>query len=327
MSSKRSLPFYISYGEEDLFLDRDLARARQFPGREVTVLDGAGLTDHDLVSCLETMTIDYGDPTASSLRAVVVDDAQKIKGDKVLKKYIQDKVSEDDSVVLVVAIRSEKLPALWAEAGKKGKVENRKKLKTYDSNNEVIGWIQDEARRLGVLTEDKIAALIYEYVGQDLYRLSNELQKLTLLAGKGNAITVEHLRLTLSLSATAEPYQVADHASGKNVRRALDTLSLLYKNGSDDPSIPTTNSLMKAVERLLVARSLLDRGASEDDVAARLAMNVWRCKSYFLPQVRLHTAGALKEAMVRLCGVDMQMKTSAASRRTALELMVLSLAR
>jgi DNA polymerase-3 subunit delta len=323
----RSLPFYVSFGDEDFFLDRDMMRARNFPDREITILDGVGLTDYELVSALETASVDLDDPLVSNKRVVILDNANKVKGDKALKSYIAEKNQDDDTVVLVAIVRSEKLSSLWEEAGKKGKVEHRKKLKTYETNNEVIGWIREEGRRLGLKVEEKIATSLFHNVGADLYRLSNELQKLSLLVGKGNSVTPEHLQLTISLSASGEPYQVAEFAAEKNARRALDTLSLIYKNGSDDPAIPTAYALMKTVERLLVARSMVDQGASEDDVAQRLKMHPWRCKTYFIPQVRKHTVESLKTAMSRLCGLDMKMKTSSASKRTALELTVLFLAR
>lgn len=326
MVYKFTTPFVVSFGEEEFFLDRDLQWFKDQPSRTVTVVDGHDIKEPELLSLCDTYTIDFDDPTNFRSRLVILDNGNKIKWtDKALKAYIEAKRPSDTTSVLAVIVRDSKLPAFWAKVSK-ATVREYKKLKTWDNNNEVIKWIQEESTRIGLRLDAKLSGFVYQIVGADLYRISSELQKLLLLVGTAEAVTVEHLKLILSPGSTVEPFHVAEAAANKDSKKALNALSSLYKYAAEDPSIPVAYALMKQVERLFVARSLLDKGATSDDVSARLNMHPWRCKNFFIPQVEKHTQSKLLCAMRQLTKLDVEIKRTSHSKRTLLELAVLAIA-
>lgn len=77
---------------------------------------------------------------------------------------------------------------------------------------------------------------------------------------------------------------------------------------------------------MFVACSMLERGSSDEEVATRVGMHPWRCKTFFVPMVRKHTAGSLTRMMQRLCKLDVEIKRTTHSKRTLLELAVLRFA-
>jgi DNA polymerase III subunit delta len=312
--------FLVSFGAENLLLDRDIERARAWTNREIVMVDGDGLTDHELVSICESRGFD------SSPRTIIVEDAQKMKGDKSLREYIKEKVPTDLTTVLVGIVRAEKLPEVWALAISKGKGYEHKKLKTWDSNNEVLKWIAKEADRLRLSWDKGIDLLVYRYVGSDLYRLANELKKLAIVAGPQGKITQEHLRLVTSPTPTSDPFQVAEAALSKDPKKALNALSVLYKNSGDEAHVPVVGALMKQVERTLVVRRLIDKGASKEDIGTAIGMKPWLVENVALPTARKHEVGALIRHMGRLCKLDVDVKGPARSKRTLVELTVLAIA-
>jgi DNA polymerase-3 subunit delta len=315
-----SAPFVISFGVESFFLDRDLERGLKWPGRALTTVEGDGTSDVDLVGICESRTMD------DSPRVVVVDEANKIKGDKALRTYIEEKNPKDDSIVLVAIIRSEKCSDVWQLAAKKGKLIEHKKLKTYENNNEVVRWVETEAMRIGLRLDKGISEALFSLLGSDLYRISSELRKLLLLVGKDQKATKEHLKLVIAPAPTAEPYQVAEAAMNKDLRGAMNLLSTVYKNMGDDANVPIAYALMRQIEKLTVVRSLLERGVPEDELAASIGMHPFRFKSSVLPQVRKHSLSDLVRIMSRLCKLDTDVKGPARSKRTHIELAVLSVA-
>lgn len=318
MAKKSSLPFLVFYGGEDFFLDRDLSKARQWEGRSVTLLSGSETEDCELVSICSTASAD------GSLRLVLVDDAQKVKG-KMLEEYIEEKDSSDSSTILVAIVRSEKLPEIWAAAGLKGKVVERKKLKTWESNNEVIKWIADEATRVGIKLSAGLSSTLFEAVGADLYRLSSEVQKLALLVGKNGEAEMSHLRLTVSPSPTAEPWQVAEAALNKDRKKAMNQLSTVYKNQGDDVHVLLVSSLIKQTEKLVLARQMLDAGLTDDVIAGIVGIHPYRCRTQLIPQARKHSLKSLIGHMSRLCKLDVDVKGPSRSKRTLVELAVLAI--
>jgi DNA polymerase III delta subunit len=314
-----TMPFVVSFGAEDYFLDKDIDRALGWKDRVVTLLDGDGMPDHELVSFCEMPT-----PEGEG-RVVIVDYANKLKGDKTLRTYVEEKVPTDTSTVLVAIIRSEKLSDVWVKAGSKGRVIEHKKLKTWDNNNEVIKWVETEAKALGRRFDTGVSSLLYQLVGADLHKLHSELRKLCLIVPQGSSIGVTQVKLVVAPSPTSDPFQVADAVLEKDARKAMNALSILYKNQGDEVNVPLTAAIMKAVERALVARKILDRGGSEEDVATRLSMHPWRCKTQFMPFVKKHSARDLTRHMGRLCKLDADVKGPARSKRTLIELTVLSI--
>ncbi len=319
-ASPASKPFVVVFGGEDYLLDRERIRARSWTGRQVVTVDGDGLADHELVEICRTGTFD------ESLRVVILDEANKIKGDKALKAYIKEKDENDTTTILVAIVRSDKLPEVWAQAGKKGRVIERPKLKTYDRNNEVVKWCGEEAKRVGIRLGKGVDEALFAFIGHNLGALAGEIGKLALLVGRGNEASVEHLKLVLAPSPSAEAWQVAEAVADKDFRRAMNLLSTLYKSEGDDANVPIAYALMKQIEKLMTARYMLDAKMTEDEMASALGMHPFRFKNALLPMVRKHEMRDLIRHMKKLALLDAGVKGSTRSKRTLVELAVLSIA-
>lgn len=326
MAFRFTTPFIVSFGEETFFLDRDFNQFRDQPDRTVSVVDGASISESELVSICSTMRVDMDDPSKTKARVVVVDNAHKFKPEKGLKAYADEKEPRNLNCVLALIARDEKLPAFWGKLGNKVTLREYKKLKTWETNNEVVKWVQEEAKEMGLTLDSRIANVMFQIAGDDIYRLASELRKLCLLVGAGVPVTVEHLKLVMSPGTTAKPWTVAEAVFEKNPKKALNALSALYRHSAEDPALPVLSFLMKQAEKLFVARAMLDQGAAPDEVAARLGMNPYRFKMSLLTQVGKHHRQGLALAMQNLCKLDVDLKRTSHSRRTLLELGILDLA-
>lgn len=309
-------PFLVSYGAENLLLDRDIERVRAWKGRTYSRYDGTGMDDYEVVSLCDV----YRDEPIT----IVIDNANKVKGSKALKAYIESKSVKDLSVVLVAIVRSEKLAEVWSSTS--GKVYERKKLKPWDNGREFVKWSVGEATRLQVKFGKGVEELFVQYVGADLYRLSNELKKLARLVGPAGTIMKEHLILVTSPSPQSDPFQVAEAAIQKNPKKAMNGLSILFRNSGEQACIPVVYALMKQVEKTMVIRRLLDTGTPEDEIAAAVGMKVWPFKNFAMPVARKHDWAMLVQHMKRLCKLDADVKGPARSKRTLVELTVLAIA-
>jgi len=313
-------PFFVSYGSEPFLLDRDLAKAKAMPGRRAVVLDGEELGDVQVVEICETIPVDGSD------QVIIVDNAHKMKGGKALSAYIEDKDVADTSTVLVAIVRSEKLPEVWGKAVVKGRLVVHQKLKTWGDNNEVVKWTIKEAFQMELTLDDEAAQFMFKALNGDLYSISSELQKLKLVCGSGK-VPREQLLTIIAASPKTEPVEVADAATDKDIRGALNLLSSCYRVMGEEASVPITSSLSKQVERLLVARTMLDHGADETTIGPALDMHPYRCKVHLLPRAKKHTVAQLITHMRLLRKLDADVKGAAPSKRTLVEFAVLSIAR
>ena len=317
MAPNQFKPFVVSFGGEDLLLDRDMDKAKTWAGRSYRVLNGETVDGDQIVSVCETYSEDS--------RTVIVDNAHKVRDNKALREYIENRSVGDKSVILVAIVRSEKLPEMWSLAVSKGKGLERKKLKPWDESGHLT-WIKLETDRCRVSIEDVVAKQLLQLVGTDFYRLANEIRKLSLYVGPAGRIQKEHILLVTTPTPRAEPWQVAEHVISKDLRKALSMFSLLYKNEGEDCLLPVVRSMMKQVEKSAVIRSLLDKGVADADIAVTVGMKEWPFKNMAAPNARKHELKSLVQYMGRLCKLDADVKGPALSKRTLVELTMLSIA-
>lgn len=318
---KNKLPaFLVFYGAEDFFLDRDYETMRKVPDRITVNLNGEDVKEKELLDILESRSFD------GSERLVILDHAQAVKVGKQFASYVENKSPNDTYTVLVAIVRAAKLPEAWANAGAKGKIVERKQLKSWDTNNEIVKWTETEASRLRIHLDKGVADIIYKFIGNDLHRIVNELRKLAFLVGEGGTVTSKHVSLVLSPTFPAEPYEVADAAIAKNPKKAMNLLSSVYRRMGDNALVPVMSSLAKQVEKLLVARSMVDRKVPDEDIASRIGMNLWRFRVHYMPTVKKHSVQSLSRCMELLCQLDADVKGPSKSKRTLVELAVLSIA-
>jgi DNA polymerase III delta subunit len=311
-------PFVVAFGEEDFFLDRDIERARQGK-RDILQLNGGdGLTDIVIVDLCETQ--------CDAPRTVIVDNAQKVKGSKELSRFIENRNLSDRSLILVAIIRDKKLPEVWELAATKGKRFERDGFKRWEIEK-YIDFIKTEASRLSVVIDKNVAGSLFKYVGYDLYRLENELRKLATYVGQAGTITKEHLSYVVSPTPKVEAFEVATEVMKKNWRSALSSFSVLYMNNGDNALIPVIRSLMKQVEKTAIIRHLQDRGIGAADIASLIGVKEWVYKNISSPIAQKHDSESLVRYMRQLCRLDADVKSSAQSKRTMVELTLLSIAR
>jgi len=324
---RKTVPFSVFYGGEDYYLDQAFDRGKRWPKRQVTILDGDSIDEDELVSVLETQSFDGRD------RAVVLDNAHKHgkKGGR-LSDYIEAKDVANDRVVLVAVVRAERLGPVWAAAAKKGRCKEHPSYKPWEGDKK-SRRIKKEAKGLGLELAEGLPEQLTAALGDNLHLVMNELRKLVYIVPKGEKVELKHAASVVAHMYPAEPYDVAKAAAEKRSNRAMTLLSFLYKHMGEGTWVPVTISLQRLVEKLIVARQLLDTDTptlvlaravgvtSKKDSAAEFVF-----RKNWLGLVQKHTVQGLLRHMQKLCELETQVKGPARSKRTLVELAILSIA-
>lgn len=314
-------PFLVLYGEEDFLLDRTIATKTKTwsKTRRVIRKDGGDLNDEELVELCQTQGF-FDEPEN---KAIILDNAQDLKLEGDLAKYISAKDPKDLTCLIMAVVRSDKVPAVWKPAVKKGDQGYYPKFKPWEADK-VISRTIDEASSLGLKLDTNLAGILHRFLGDNLRATVNELVKLTYLAQDG-VVTQKQLVSVLAPDVRVEPYQIAEPVFEKNFKRALDMVSTVYKNMGEGACIPITAALIKQAERLAVVRQLLDQGEPAQGISLRLGVHEYICKKSVIPMAQKHTLKDLLRHMRDLCKLDVQVKGAARSKRTLVELSILSI--
>jgi len=320
--AKLSSPFIVISGDDDFSQDRYIAyRKTAWKKRHITLRDGADMSEVDLVNLCETEPIfDEGQG-----RVIFLDNAQELKCGKVWSEYVDKRNPANLSNLFLAIVRDAKMPACWSSLAKKGTSVAFMKPRPWESKK-ILDGIDDEAEGLKLKLDLGVADLIYRLLGNNLRSVVNELTKVSYLVGPDRLVRKEHVVKVMVSSVEIEPHQVMEAAFGKNKKLAQNRLSKLFKLSGDPVCIPIVVSGLHQVEKLLIARQILDQDGSVADVAIRLGIHEYVCKINIVPTAQKHTAKALLGHMNNLCKLDFQIKGAARSKRTLEELAVLAIA-
>lgn len=318
MSKSKVVIFNVFFGEEDYLLDRELQRARLWPDRQVTSLDGK-TTESQLLDALRQFTLD------DTGIVVVLDDAQKVKLGAAFTAYIEQLDSRDTSTVLVAVYRKPSLSKEWEALRSKGRLIEHRKFKPWEVEL-LEERLRKEADMLGMVLKPGAFKLLQQVYHGNVSGMINELKKISYLVAKGGDITETQVKLVCRRQLTIQPWEVAELASKKELKKALLNTGLLFQAEGDGVAVPIVASLMNQTEKLLAARSMLDKGKSLEAIGAVLNMQKYRLEKVFLPIVKKHTTAQLLNQMKMLCELETQVKGAAQSKRTLVELAVHQLA-
>jgi DNA polymerase-3 subunit delta len=320
LGSKPARILNVFYGEERYLLDRELTRALRWPDRFVTYLDGETATEDRIVSVLDDRPV-----MDESGVVVVIENAEQVKVNAALANYVDQMGDNHDGSVIVVAIcRTGRLSKGWLQLGKKGRLVEHPRFKPWE-REKLKERMAKEAALLGLTLADGAFDVLFKVHGEQADCMVNEIRKAAFLVSKGEDVTAE---LVLSLCArrvAVAPWDVAEAAFAKDSRRAMQAVSSLYQDKGDDVLVPIVASLIKQLEQTVVMRSLLDRKQSAESIAAALGLHPYRVQKE-LAVVQKHTTAQLINHMNILCELEAQVKGAAPSKRTLVELAVLSLA-
>ena len=278
---------YVFRGDEAYFRDAAVAlvRARaQALGYEVCVHDAErGNPDFTLSTLLDDLS---GGGLFAARRLVVVrspEDLLRKDGseDSALTRAVRafvDPSSDAGAVVLAGASLRADLAAVKAVASAGGDVLAFRKLwdspppwKPDPRQTELVLWLVQRARALGVTLSPTEAVYVCAATGNDLHALEDQVEKLRHSGGRG-------LRAAVGWDAATTPWAVAEDIAAGDAARALSGIETLFSGGFQEKSgrrlldgtalaAMLVSSLSRSARQSLAVARALARGASEAEAA------------------------------------------------------------
>jgi DNA polymerase-3 subunit delta len=132
----------------------------------------------------------------SERRLVVLREAQEFKQIEQLESYVESPL---DTTIFVICYKYKTLDSrkkLIKESTKKGIVFKSDKVKEY----QLPDWIVNYLKEKGFTVNSKATMLLAENVGNDLSRLVNEIEKLSIILPKGTVITEQHIEENIGIT-------------------------------------------------------------------------------------------------------------------------------
>lgn len=187
-------------------------------------------------------------PMMASHQVVLVKEAQNIRKLDDLEAYLKHPLV---STILVICYKEksiDKRTRVFKEIEKQGVVFETVKL--YD--NEIPGWITSYLQQKSCSIDPSAAGILAEYIGSDLSRISNELEKLfTLLPQGSTKITTDHIEQNIGISKEYNTFELNKAVMQKNTLKANRIINYFGQNPNANPMVVSITALFMQFIKVL----------------------------------------------------------------------------
>ena len=270
-------PIYFLMGDEPYYIDKlsdyieQNILSEEEKGFNQTVLYGRDVTIEDIIGTAKRY------PMMAERQVVIVKEAQDlIKTIDKLENYAEKPML---STVLVICYKYkvlDKRKKLVKLLAKNGLVYESKKL--YE--NQVGLWITRVLQGKGYTIEPKANAMLVEFLGNDLSKINNELEKLQIILPKGTIISAKHIEENIGFSKDFNVFELQNALGSKNQLKAYQIAQYFADNPKDNPMVVTTSLVFSFFIKLLKYHGLKDKNPR--NVAAVLGVSPFFLKDYDL---------------------------------------------
>jgi DNA polymerase-3 subunit delta len=172
--------------------------------------------------------------------------------------------------------------------------------------NEIPGWIRQYTAKLDRSIDVNAINELIRYVGSDLGKLSNELDKIHIFLPEGQNISLEDIRKVSGFSKTYSIDQLLNAVGDRNRPAAVSICKSLLENGVSD--VYLIIAMYQYIWKLILLKD--QRLLSSPDLSKHV--RVYRPKQ--LDQLKLvaarYTMSQLRNAVSTLVAADRRIKTS-----------------
>ena len=214
-------------------------------------------------------------PMMAEYQVVIVKEAQDLS--RTIEKLGDYANQPQPSTILVINYKYktiDKRKSLYKALQKVGVVYESKKL--YE--NQVADWIRRTLSGQNYTIVPKASQMLVEFLGNDLNRISNELNKLKIILPEGTQITPEHIEMNIGISKDFNNFELRKAIGERNVYKAHQIANYFAENPKDNPMVVTVSSLYSFFSQLLHFHGLHDK--TPRNVASSLKINPYFVNEY-----------------------------------------------
>ena len=187
------------------------------------------------------------------------------------------------------------------------------------NNAELLAWAKSRLAEMEAEVAPAVLSRIIELVGPNVRTLANELNKLAAAALPSGRITVDLVEDLVGRSRELMNWELTDQMLSRNRARAMRTLQHLLDDGA--PPVMLIGLIASTYRRMALAHALLAKGASPKEIFRQVPMPPFKQSSYLHMLTRVD-GRKLAQQMVRIAEADLGIKTSKATPRMQVELLV-----
>lgn len=266
-------PIYFLMGEEPYYIDgiskyiEENVLSEEEKGFNQMVLYGRDVTIEDVVSNAKRY------PMMAEKQVVIVKEAQDLS--RTIENLLSYAINPQPTTILVLCYKYktlDKRKKLAKQIANIGVLFESKKL--YD--NQVPDWIKRVLAGKGYTITPKGAQMLVEFLGNDLSKVNNELEKLQLILKPGEQITPQLIEENIGISKDFNNFELQNAIGERDMKKAFAIVQYFSQNPKNNPIVVTVGLLYGFFSKLLKYHALTNKG----DAPKALGVHPFFIKDY-----------------------------------------------
>lgn len=270
------MPVYILYGEEGYYIDKLVNLFESLVPEEERDFN---LTN---IYAPEISPEAIGDacrryPVMADRQIVIVREAQAVNANSIdkLSAYASHPTETTVLVIVMRGSKDAKGKNLVAAVKKNGIVFESKKLTDRTIGTAISSLVKER----GLNIDQKGLMMMRDYVGTDLSRLYNEIEKLAVALPPGASVTPEVIERNIGISKDYNNFELIDAIAGRNAAKAFSIVKYFASNPKNNPTVVTVSTIFNFFSNLLVFQFSPDR--SKNTLMEALGFrNEWQLRRF-----------------------------------------------
>ena len=273
IAEKSLQPVYFLMGDEPYYIDKlaDAFSKNVLSDEEQefnqVVLYGKDIETAQIIA--EAKQFPFG----AEKRVVIIKEAQHLTDIEILDSYLD---TVQPSTILVICYKGksvDKRKKFGKTLASKCVVFESKKL--YE--NKIPEWINTYVNENGFNIDNSASAVLSEYLGADLSKITNELDKLMLAVNKQEQITTKLIEYHIGISKDYNVFELQNALGKKQVVKANRIINHFAANPKNHNIVPVMSSLFSYFQKIITYHFL-------EDKSPKSAASVLKVNPFFVSQ-------------------------------------------
>jgi len=274
LKNKKYAPVYLLTGEEPYYIDviSDYIEAQILTDEEKefnqNILYGRDVDAATIVSAAKQY------PLMASHQVLIIKEAQELRSLDGLQSYVENPLS---STILVLCYKYKKIDkrkSLVKLIKKNGVFFESPKL--YD--NKVPEWIRNYLHDRGYSISPKASVLLSEYLGADLEKIVNEIDKLIINIPQTREIKEEDIEANIGISKDYNVFELQKAIGRRDVKKVNLIINYFAANEKENPLVKVIAILSGFFIKTMIFHQLKDK--SQNNAAKALSVHPFFVQDY-----------------------------------------------
>jgi len=268
-------PIYFLMGEEAYYIDvisdfiESYVLQEEEKGFNQMVLYGKEVSIQDIISNSKRY------PMMAERQVIIVKEAQNLT--KTIEQLVEYAKNPHPTTVLVFNYKYktlDKRKTLYKALSKTAVVFESKKI--YE--DKIPNWIQSFLKSKQISITPKAALMLTEFLGTDLSKIANELNKLEIVVGEKKEITPELIEENIGISKDFNNFELQKALGNLDHKKAYQIVYYFAQNPKQHPFVLTISILYMYFSKLMTLHTVRDRNPST--IAKALGVNPYFVNDY-----------------------------------------------